>query len=95
MIRDTPAPIDPHWQARLAYVQDLIFAAMAADDGKATADALGAALLQLTGLLQDDWAGRDAPMLLQLVIEAHDLLTNPETVVDLRDWTRSADRFVR
>jgi hypothetical protein len=31
----------------------------------------------------------------QVVREAVDLLTNPETAIDLRDWTRSAERVIR
>jgi len=32
---------------------------------------------------------------LPLLREAYDLLTNPETAVDLRDWTRAAEPLVR
>lgn len=35
------------------------------------------------------------PVLLQLVREAYDLLENPESVIDHRDWKRSAAPFVK
>jgi len=35
------------------------------------------------------------PVLLQLVREAYDLLENPESVIDHRDWKRAAEPFVR
>ncbi|MEP7304173.1 MAG: hypothetical protein ABJA98_01520 [Acidobacteriota bacterium] len=37
----------------------------------------------------------EAARLQQLVREAHDLLSNPETQVDLRDWLKSAEPFLR
>jgi hypothetical protein len=99
MIRDTPAPIDPHWQARLAYVQDLIFAAMRDEDPKLTADKVGAALLQLTAVLQDELTARDHPVLLELVRDASRLLRADATDLlgwgsDVRDWQRRAAPFV-
>ncbi len=36
----------------------------------------------------------EAALLKQLVREAHDLLLNPETRIDLRDWARSAEPFL-
>lgn len=35
------------------------------------------------------------PVLLLLVREAYDLLNNPDSPCNLRDWTREADRFVK
>jgi hypothetical protein len=35
------------------------------------------------------------PILRQLVEEAYDLLTNPETRLDLREWTKTAKPWVR
>lgn len=37
----------------------------------------------------------EATVLRQLVREAQDLLTNPETAVDVRDWARAAAPFLR
>jgi hypothetical protein len=34
------------------------------------------------------------PLLLQLVREAYDLLLNPETPLDVRDWRRAADPYI-
>lgn len=36
----------------------------------------------------------EATVLRQLVREAYDLLNNPETELDVKDWTRSAAPFV-
>ena len=37
----------------------------------------------------------DVELLRALVREAFDLLQNPETTIDLRDWIRAAEPFIR
>lgn len=93
-------------RARLDGIRDLVDTADQQDEWHA----LVRANLQLIALLQDElcqrprWpaavdvevsapdAGVDPAV---LVREAYELLNNPETKVDLRDWLRAADPFVR
>jgi hypothetical protein len=79
---------DTHWRARLNDVQDLLFVAH-------TPDAVAKAVLHLTAVLQDEWPrdAREHPAI-QLVREAFDLLQNPETQVDLREWLKAAAPIV-
>lgn len=79
-------PVDPHWRARLSDIQDLLLVAT-------DADTVARAVLQLTAVLQDEWGARSDPAV-QLLRDAYDLLTNPETHIDLRTWTRAAEPFV-
>lgn len=83
----------PHWRARLAEIQDLVIQAMADEQGKSTADAIGQALIHLTAVLQDEWPLVEHPAV-QLVREAFDLLQNPESRVNARDWLKAAALYV-
>lgn len=60
-------------------------------------DDVAAATLQILAWLEA-WsvqaAGREQ-ILQRLVREAYELLHNPDTRVDLRDWLRAAEPFVR
>jgi hypothetical protein len=80
-------PLDLHWRARLAEVQDLLLVAHEVDD-------VVRALLAMTNLLSDEWTQRDDPVR-QLLREAFELLANPDTRLDLRDWLKAAEPFVR
>lgn len=86
-VTSTPPPLDTHWRARLAEVQDLLLVAHEVDD-------VVRALLVMTNLLADEYTQRDEPVR-QLLREAFDLLTNPDTRLDLRDWQREARKFVK
>jgi hypothetical protein len=74
-----------HRRARLLEIQDLLLVAH-------DADGVARAMLQLVAFLQDD---DDAHPAVQLVQEAYDLLTNPDSRLNVRDWTRAAAPFVR
>ncbi len=82
------SPLDRHWRARLLDIQDLCFKA-------ADVHELSLAVAQITAVLQDEWTQRDDAQARQLVREAYDLLTNPESRVDRRDWCRAAAPLVQ
>jgi|KBSSwiStaDraftv2_1062776.scaffolds.fasta_scaffold378862_3 hypothetical protein len=85
------APADPHWRARLAEVQDLLLVAHDVDD-------VVNLLLKLTVVLTDEWTridDRDLPILRQLVREAYELLKDPESHLNVRDWLKAAEPFAR
>ena len=76
-------------RAHLKEVEDLTLASV-------DHDTLRQALLQLVIWIREDQDTRaDRAQLLQLVREAFDLLQNPETRIDLRDWLRAAEPFMR
>jgi hypothetical protein len=79
--------LDTHWRARLTDIQDAVLVAKNVNE-------LAAAVLQLTAVLRDEWGREDGADLRQLLREAYDLLTNPESKVDWRDWTRAAAPIV-
>jgi hypothetical protein len=81
------APLDPHARARLVRVQDLLIAAH-------DADAVALAVIELVTLLQDEWGQRDHPAV-QLVRDAYELFTNPESRIRLVEWIRAAEPYVR
>jgi hypothetical protein len=76
---------DPHWRARLVEVQDLCLVAH-------TPDGVARAVLQLVAVLTDEWDawGTERGVLVQLVREAADLLTNPESRVHVGHWLHAA-----
>jgi type IV secretory pathway TrbF-like protein len=76
-------------RVHLDEINDLLLAAIDVDGLRQ------AMLRQVIWLQEERDAQADRVQLLQLVREAHDLLTNPETRVDIRDWLRSADPFMR
>ncbi len=88
--------VDPHWRARLADVQDLLLVAH-------DVDALVAVLIKLTNVLADEWTRRSTlvedPIVLQLLREAYEAIDdcrhNRDTGIDLRDWLKTAEPFVR
>lgn len=57
------------------------------------------AMLQLAAALRDEGELRDGPevnqTLLQLVRDAYDVLVNPSTPVDLKDWVKAAEPFIK
>lgn len=76
-------------RAHLQEVEDLTLASV-------DHDTLRQAVLQLVTWIREDQDTRaDRKLLLQLVREAYDLLHNADTEVDLRDWLRSAEPFLR
>lgn len=77
-----------HLRARLIEISDLLIVAH-------DADGVARAVLQLVAVLQDEWGSRDYAAVLQLLREAHDFLNNPKSAVNVRDWTKAAEPFVR
>ena len=76
-------------RAHLKEIEDLTLASV-------DHDTVRQAVLQLVLWIRADLDTRaDRGQLLQLVREAHDLLTDPETRVDIRDWMRAAEPFLR
>lgn len=76
-------------RAHLQEIEDLTLASV-------DHDTLRQAVLQFVLYIRADVDTRaDRTPLLQLVREAHDLLTDPETRVNIRDWLRAADPFLR
>jgi len=80
---------DPHWRARLVEVQDLCLVAH-------TPDGVARAVLQLVAVLTDEWDawGTESGVLRQLVRDAADLLTNPESRVHVEHWLHTAATVV-
>lgn len=76
---------DPHWRARLVEVQDLCLVAHDADE-------VARAVLHLVAVLADEWDAwsTEQGVLRQLVREAADLLTNPDSPVVVEHWLHSA-----
>ncbi len=74
-----------HRRARLREIEDLLLVAH-------EAEGVARAMLQLVAFLQDE---DDQHPAVQLVKEAYELLTNPDARIDVRDWTRAAQPFVR
>jgi hypothetical protein len=74
-----------HRRARLLEIQDALIVAH-------DADGVAGAVLQLVAFLQDE---DDTHPAVQLVKEAYDLLNNPDTPINLKDWNRAAAPFVR
>jgi len=62
-------------------------------------NAVATAMLQLAAALREEGEARDGPevnqQLLQLVREAHEVFTTTSSTVDLRDWIKAADAFVK
>jgi len=79
--------LNPHWRARLGEIQDDL---LVADD----VNKIALALMKLTTLLANEWDQPHDDQARQLVREAIDLLSNPETDLDLRDWLRAAEQLV-
>jgi len=79
--------LNPHWRARLKDIEDEL---LVADD----VHKVSVAMLKLTTLLANEWDQPHDDQARQLVREAIDLLSNPETDLDLRDWLRAAEQLV-
>lgn len=93
----TSSLVNPHWRKRLLDVQDLVIVEREPEDLPTTVQDLRKALLQLTAVLQDEWDGQTYPIvqLVQLVREAHDAFTNPNSPVNLKDWAKAAEPFLK
>jgi hypothetical protein len=76
---------DPHWRARLVEVQDLCLVAHEVDE-------VARAVMHLVAVLTDEWDAwqTETGVLRQLVREAADLLTNPESRVVVAHWLHTA-----
>lgn len=77
-----------HLRARLGEIQDLLLVAH-------DADGVARATLLLTAILQDEWNTQEYAAVVQLLREVFDFLNNPTSTVNIRDWTKAAEPFVR
>jgi len=89
--------VNAHWRARLREIQDLVIPDRELEDLPKTVHDLRIAVLQLTAVLQDEWDVRPYPteQLLELLREAYDVLTDPDSQVDVKDWARAVKPFLK